>query len=97
MKELQPLPSLFLSARLTRFDLVVRDMTEAGFTAETIAKRTGFTEGQVRYRMKLLGISTTKYRRGENELAKKVIECIDENSKRFFDTIVSNVRRYLKD
>lgn len=96
-EELTPVPHWFLSADITRFDLMVADMARAGFTLKTISAKTGFSIYQVSYRLKQLGLSTAAYRRGESDLAQKVIAFIDENSARYFDTLVSNIRRYIKD
>lgn len=90
-------PALYVSPRLKREDLIVRDMALAGFPYKTIAKHTGYSEGQVGYRLKLLGISPMDYRHGENELARRLIAFIKEDSRKYFDTIVSNIKRYLKD
>ncbi len=90
-------PPLYVSPRLRKEDLMVRDMALAGFPYKTIARHTGYTEGQVGYRIKLLGISPMDYRHGENELSRKVIAFIKEDSRKYFDTLVSQIKRYLKD
>lgn len=87
----------FLSPRATRADVKVRNLGLGGLTGEAIAKETGLTVHQVRYRLKLLGISTMDYRRGQNFVARALIKAVDEESKRYFDTIQSNIKRFLKD
>jgi hypothetical protein len=87
----------FLSERATPADVQCRDLCEGGFGYDRISKETGLTKGQVGYRLKMLGISPMDYRRGTSELAKKIIKLISEDKQRYFDMMVSNVRRYLKD
>lgn len=87
----------YLSERTTQAHLKARGLARAGFTQQTIADHTGLTRCQVAGELHRCGISTMDYRRGESELARRVIGVVDQASKEYFNTIVSTVRRYLKD
>lgn len=66
-----------------------------GFTWGTIEQRTGLTKGQVGRRLKIAGISTRDYRTGQSDLARKVMDLAHQDSREYFNTMVSKVRRYL--
>lgn len=87
----------FLNQRATRADVECLALARAGFYVREIASKTGLTISQVHYRLKMAGIKTTSYRRMESDLAKRIVSCIANHSAQYFDTIASEVRRYLKD
>lgn len=87
----------YLSERATQADVKVRNLALGGLTGETIAKETGYTIHQVRYRLKILGISAMDYRRGQNFVARALIKAVNEDSKHYFDTIQSNIKKFLKE
>lgn len=90
-------PQFFVSPNTTRADLECIGLARLGFPYKTIAQQTGLSKGQVGYRLKCAGISPMDYRHGTSELAKKIMALAHEDSKEFFDTVVSKVRYYLKD
>jgi hypothetical protein len=92
----QHLP-LYLNERTTKHDVECVILARLGFPYKTIAKCVNLSKGQVGYRLKIAGVSPLDYRRGESELAQRVMAIASEDSKKFFDTMASTIRRYLKD
>jgi hypothetical protein len=88
---------VYLNERTTLADVQCLILGRLGFPHKTIAKATGLKEGQVGYRLKCGGVSTMEYRRGETLLAQRVIQAAKEDSREYFNTMISNIRRYLKD
>lgn len=86
-----------LSSKARRQDLECLLLGKVGIAHWKIAERTGLTPYQVAYRLKAAGISTTAYRRGETELAKKVMDMAHQDSQAYFDSIASNIRKHLKE
>jgi len=89
--------SLYLNGKATKADCKALLLARLGFPYKTIARETGLTEGQIAYRLSIAGISPRDYRNGDTSLAQRVIAACDEESREFFNTVMSNVRRYLKD
>jgi len=87
----------YLSERATKEDILCLDLGRCGMTHDTIARSTGLTTNAVTYRLKMAGIKTSDYRQGQSDLAKKIIQFASEDSKRYFDTLVSSFRKYLKE
>ena len=87
----------YLSERATKEDVLCLDLGRCGFTHDAIAASTNMTRNAVTYRLKMAGIKTSDYRQGQSELAKKIIQFASEDSKRYFDTLVSTFRKYLKE
>lgn len=95
--EMRRATKYFLSENATKDDIMVRDMVECGFGYDYMSKVTGLSKGQIGYRLKMLGMSPKDWRNGQSILAQKVTNLISEDSKRYFETMVSNIRRYLKE
>jgi len=88
---------LVLSAKMTRADLECLLSARMGFTYKTIAANVGLSIAQVGYRCKAAGISPTQYRRGESDLAKRMLVLAHTDSQAYFDTVSSKIRKLLKD
>jgi len=88
---------LYLNERTTRQDVECVILARLGFTYKAIGRQTNLTEGQVGYRLKIAGVSSRDYRRGESDLATKIMVIAREDSRAFFDTMASQIRKYLKD
>ena len=87
----------YLSPRAKKEDVATLDLGRCGLTHEAIAEAVGTTPGKVAYRLKMAGIRTSDYRRGTSELAKQIIKYVVDDSAKYFETVVSNLKRYLKD
>lgn len=64
---------LVLGAKGNTNDLRAVILAQLGISKWKIAKETGLSEGQISYRMKLLGIKLSDYRNGENFISQRVI------------------------
>jgi hypothetical protein len=51
-------------------------LAELGWTTKAIASETGLTEGQVTYRLMLIGVQRKAYRNGESNIAVKVVKMV---------------------
>jgi len=63
---------LILGAKGHANDLRAVILARLGFAVEDIAATTHLTENQVRYRMKLLGIKLSDYRKMRSYIAKRI-------------------------
>jgi hypothetical protein len=88
---------LYLNRNTTRQDVECVILAKLGFTYEAIGRATNLTKAQVGYRLHLAGISPSEYRRGESSLAQRIMKIANEDSRQYFDTIASQIKRYLKD
>jgi len=94
----KPTVAPFLNENADRQDIQVLIMAKFfGFSWKTIAKATGKSVSQVGYRLKCAGIKTSDFRRGETAIANRAIEFCRQESAEYFNSIQSEIRKYLKD
>lgn len=98
MQTEKPEVALYLTEKADRQDVQIMLMAKLwGFPWKTIAKATGKSVSQVGYRLKCMNIKTSEFRRGETDMAQRAIQFCREESKEYFNTIQSQIRKYLKD
>lgn len=85
----------YLAERITRQQIETILLAKAGMSYAVMSERTGLTKGQIGRTLRRHGIYPTQYRRGETLLARRVIALAHEDSRQYFDTLVSAIRRGL--
>lgn len=75
-----------------RKDLTVAIMGSLGFSDRYIESETGFTPGQINYRLALAGISRRAYRNGETPFAKLTVSSMSHQSGEHLARVLSKIR-----
>lgn len=89
--------ALYLTPKTTRADVECLILARLGFCYDAIRDRTGLTVSQISYRLRIAKISPGQYRRGETHLAQRVLHAAREDSAGYFETLVSTIRKHLKE
>lgn len=98
MTKKHPTIAPFITERADRQDIQVLLMAKFfGFPWKTIAKATGKSVSQVGYRLKCAGIKTSEFRNGETAISQRAIGFCQTESREYFNSIQSEIRKYLKD
>lgn len=85
----------YLAERITRQQIEVILLAKAGMAYKVMSERTGLTKGQISVVLRRHGVYPTQYRRAETLLARRVVALAHEDSRKYFDTIVSAIQRGL--
>lgn len=70
-------------------------MASVGFGAKAISAKTGLTEAQIRYRLKLAEIKIKDYRDGNTVLSRKVMQACSDTAREQLAAIERRLREQL--
>lgn len=66
-----------------------------GFGMDLISERTGLGKGAISYRLKLLGVKISDYRKGKTELSQRIIQAATADSRHLMDQIREHINKVL--
>lgn len=85
----------YLAERITRQQIEAILLAKAGMAYRLMSEKTGLSKSQIGRVLRRHGVYPTQYRRGETLLARRVVALAHEDSRQYFDTIVSAIQKGL--